>query len=179
MPTASKISQLSQRLSPAGFWPVIGMKQRKTPIPSPMLAKKAPCSLLFAASIFFSAGRQFPLLQPCVVVKFYPWFKFYFLLLLGMVMYDHNNMITGLKQKKRKFKPRIKLNDYIYTEVFIKRELFVHTNMITNQNTSENNWGCCNVLGHHKEREMMRSKREVPINYKSQEWDLGQRSLLL
>ena len=31
--------------------------------------------------------------------------------------------------------------------------------MIANQNTSENNWGCCNVLGHHKEREMMRSKK--------------------
>ena len=48
-----------------------------------------------------------------VVVQFYPWFKFSFLLFLGMVMYD-NNMITSLKQKKRKFEPRIKLNHNIY-----------------------------------------------------------------
>ena len=34
-----------------------------------------------------------------VVVQFYPWFKFSFLLFLGMVMYD-NNMIMSLKQKK-------------------------------------------------------------------------------
>ena len=45
----------------------------------------------------------------CVVVQFYPWIKFSFLLFLGMVMYD-NNMIMSLKQKKRKFEPRIKLN---------------------------------------------------------------------
>ena len=25
----------------------------------------------------------------CVVVQFHPWFKFYFLLFLGMVMYDN------------------------------------------------------------------------------------------
>ena len=31
-----------------------------------------------------------------------------------MVMYD-NNMIMSLKQKKRKFEPRIKLNHNIYT----------------------------------------------------------------
>ena len=43
------------------------------------------------------------------MVQFYPWFKFSFLLFLGMVMYD-NNMIMSLKQKKRKFEPRIKLN---------------------------------------------------------------------
>ena len=48
-----------------------------------------------------------------VVVQFYPWFKFSFLLFLGMVMYD-NNMIMSLKQKKRKFEPRIKLNHNIY-----------------------------------------------------------------
>ena len=47
------------------------------------------------------------------MVQFYPWFKFSFLLFLGMVMYD-NNMITSLKQKKRKFEPRIKLNHNIY-----------------------------------------------------------------
>ena len=49
-----------------------------------------------------------------VVVQFYPWFKFSFLLFLGMVMYD-NNMIMSLKQKKRKFEPRIKLNHNMYT----------------------------------------------------------------
>ena len=48
-----------------------------------------------------------------VVVQFYPWFKFSVLLFLGMVMYD-NNMIMSLKQKKRKFEPRIKLNHNIY-----------------------------------------------------------------
>ena len=48
-----------------------------------------------------------------VVVQFYPWFKFSFLLFLGMVMYD-NNMIMSLKQKQRKFEPRIKLNHNIY-----------------------------------------------------------------
>ena len=48
------------------------------------------------------------------MVQFYPWFKFSFLLFLGMVMYD-NNMIMSLKQKKRKFEPRIKLNHNIYT----------------------------------------------------------------
>ena len=49
-----------------------------------------------------------------VVVQFYPWFKFSFLLSLGMVMYD-NYMIMSLKQKKRKFEPRIKLNFNIAT----------------------------------------------------------------
>ena len=33
-----------------------------------------------------------------------------------MVMYD-NNMIMRLKQKKRKFEPRIKLNHNIYNEL--------------------------------------------------------------
>ena len=37
-----------------------------------------------------------------VAVQFYPWFKFSFLLFLGMVMYD-NNMTMSLKQKKLKF----------------------------------------------------------------------------
>ena len=50
-----------------------------------------------------------------VVVQFYPWFKFSCLLFLGMVMYD-NNMIMSLKQKKRKFEPRIKLNHNKYTK---------------------------------------------------------------
>ena len=48
-----------------------------------------------------------------VVVQFIPWFKFSFLMFLGMVMYD-NNMIMSLKQKKGKFEPRIKLNHNIY-----------------------------------------------------------------
>ena len=34
-----------------------------------------------------------------VVVQFYPWFKFSFLLFLGMVMHD-KNIIMSLKQKK-------------------------------------------------------------------------------
>ena len=48
------------------------------------------------------------------------WFNFILgsnflnLLFLGMVMYD-NNMIMSLKQKKRKFEPRIKLNHNTYT----------------------------------------------------------------
>ena len=50
-----------------------------------------------------------------VVVQIHPWFKFSFVLFLGMVMYD-NNMIMSLKQKKRKFEPRIKLNHNRYTE---------------------------------------------------------------
>ena len=49
-----------------------------------------------------------------VVVQIYPWFKFFCLLFLGMVMYD-NNMIMSLKQRKRKFEPRIKLNHNVYT----------------------------------------------------------------
>ena len=48
-----------------------------------------------------------------VVVQLYPWFKFSLLLFLGMIMYD-NNMIISLKQKKRKFEPRIKLNHNRY-----------------------------------------------------------------
>ena len=50
------------------------------------------------------------------MVQFYPWFKLSFLLFLGMVMYG-NDMIMSLKQKKRKFEPRIKLNHNIYNEV--------------------------------------------------------------
>ena len=49
-----------------------------------------------------------------VLVQFYPWFKFSFLLFLDMVLYD-NNMIMSLKQNKRKFEPRIKLNHNIYS----------------------------------------------------------------
>ena len=42
-----------------------------------------------------------------VVVQFYPWFKFYFLLFLYMVMYDNEF------ETIEKFKPRIKLNHNI------------------------------------------------------------------
>ena len=44
-----------------------------------------------------------------VVVQFHPWFKFYFLLFLGMVMYDND-----FETKEIKFKPRINLNHDIY-----------------------------------------------------------------
>ena len=50
------------------------------------------------------------------MVEFYPWFIFSFVLFLGMVMYD-NNMIMSLKQKKRKFESRIKLNHNIYIQI--------------------------------------------------------------
>ena len=53
----------------------------------------------------------------CVVVQFYPWFKSYFLLFLSMGMYD-NNMMMSLKQKKIRFKPRIKLNHNGYINYY-------------------------------------------------------------
>ena len=43
------------------------------------------------------------------MVQFYPWFKFYFLLFLGMVIYDNE-----FETKEMKFKKRIKLNHNIY-----------------------------------------------------------------
>ena len=43
------------------------------------------------------------------MVQFFPWFKIYFPMFFGMVMYDN-----GLKQKKIKFKPWIKLIYNIY-----------------------------------------------------------------
>ena len=43
-----------------------------------------------------------------VVVQFFPWFKFYFPLFWGMVIYDN-----GFKQRKIKFKPGKKLNHNI------------------------------------------------------------------
>ena len=46
----------------------------------------------------------------------YHWFKFSFLLFWGMVVCD-NNMVMSLKQKKIKFKPRIKLNHNIDTNI--------------------------------------------------------------
>ena len=59
------------------------------------------------------------------MVQFYPWFKFSFLLFLGMVMYD-NNMIMSLKQKKRKFEPRIKLNHNIDIHVTFIFHVFIN-----------------------------------------------------
>ena len=44
-----------------------------------------------------------------VVIQFYPWFKFYSLLFLGIVMYDNE-----FETKELKFEPRIKLNHNIY-----------------------------------------------------------------
>ena len=46
------------------------------------------------------------------VVQFYPWFKFSFLLFMGMVMYGDE-----FETKENKFKPRIKLNHNIYIDV--------------------------------------------------------------
>ena len=45
--------------------------------------------------------------QVDVVVQFYPWFKFYFPLFLGMVIYVMCD--NELKTKKIKFEPRIKI----------------------------------------------------------------------
>ena len=78
-----------------------------------------------------------------VVVQFYPWFKFSFLLFLGMVMYD-NNMIMSLKQKKRKFEPRIKLNHNKYT----KKRIYINgfaLSLAVKQRLMEQLW---NYLSH-------------------------------
>ena len=72
-------------------------------------------SVLFARFHFKVIRKSLYTIQSAyVVVQFYPWFKFSCLLFLGMVMYD-NNMINSLKQRKRKFEPRIKLNHNAYT----------------------------------------------------------------
>ena len=61
--------------------------------------------LRFSSSyLFFNV-----ILNIYVVVQFYPRFKFYFSLCLGMVIYDNE-----LKQRKSKFKPGMKLNHSIY-----------------------------------------------------------------
>ena len=72
----------------------------------------------WSSLLFISCSSSFPVVQVNVdvVVRLYPWFKFSFLLFLGMVMYD-NNMMMSLKQKKRKFEPRIKLNHNIDIEI--------------------------------------------------------------
>ena len=50
-----------------------------------------------------------------ILIILNPWFNFSFLVFLGMVIYV-NNMTMSLKQKKRKFEPRIiKLNHNIDT----------------------------------------------------------------
>ena len=48
-----------------------------------------------------------------VVVQFYPWFKFYFLLFWGMVMYDDE---SGTKEKKTQTKDKIE-PQHIYTVI--------------------------------------------------------------
>ena len=55
-----------------------------------------------------------------VVVQFYPWFKFYFLLFLGFVIYDNEFK----KQRKIKFEPRIKLNPNIIIRFAATRRCF-------------------------------------------------------
>ena len=73
------------------------------------------------------------------MVQFYPWFKFSFLLFLGKVMYD-NNTIMSLKQKKRKFEPRIKLNHniYIYNSMWSTNKVVVVVVVVGIKNTIEN-----------------------------------------
>ena len=39
------------------------------------------------------------------MVQFYPWFKFYFSLLLGIIIYDNE-----YETKENKFKPRMKIH---------------------------------------------------------------------
>ena len=57
------------------------------------------------------------LLMVYVVFQFYLWFKYYFPLFLGMVMYYNE-----FKQRKTKFEPRIKLNHnmYLYCKNYTK-----------------------------------------------------------
>ena len=72
------------------------------------VVKMTPKRRSFLPALFFTCFCITRPLLIYVVVQFYPWFKFSFLLFLGMVMYD-NNMIMSLKQKKRKFEPKIKI----------------------------------------------------------------------
>ena len=53
---------------------------------------------------------------------FYPWFKFYFPLFLGMVTYDYEYC----KQRKIYFKPRIKLNHNISTKWLFHSSLTIN-----------------------------------------------------
>ena len=51
-----------------------------------------------------------------VVVQFYPWFKFYFSL-FKLTIVDYHTP----KQRKIKFKPRIKLNHNIYKDKIMNK----------------------------------------------------------
>ena len=53
-------------------------------------------------------------------VQFYPWFKFYFPLFLGMVMYDNE-----FETKENKIKPRIKLNHNIHRNKLVLVSIYV------------------------------------------------------
>ena len=56
-----------------------------------------------------------------VVVEFYPWFKFYFPLFWGMVMYD-NEFIT--KRNKIWTKDKIEQQHYVTGQNLIKVKIF-------------------------------------------------------
>ena len=57
-------------------------------------------------AIVFQDNSKFPrVLHIYVVVQFYPWFKFYFPLFCGMVMYD-NEFKTNKIQTKEKIEPQ-------------------------------------------------------------------------
>ena len=66
-----------------------------------------------------------------VVVQFYPWFKFYFPLFLGMVMYDDEFETKGNKILKIKDKiepPHAHI--YIYIQIQTKRMKIISCNYI-------------------------------------------------
>ena len=71
-----------------------------------------------AESIFrwrFHGRRRCRIVRSLYMLRFnFVLVSIFFLLFLGMVMCD-NNMIMSLKQKKRKFEPRLKLNHNICT----------------------------------------------------------------
>ena len=69
---------------------------------------------MFISCVLASGTSETIVIVIYVVVQFYPWFKFYFPLFLGMVMYDND-----FKTKGDKFRPRIKLNYHIYTQAIV------------------------------------------------------------
>ena len=71
------------------------------------------CSLKFQQKCQIS----FCILYSYVLVQFYLWFKFYFFCFKLIIIYHHTQ-----KQKKIKFKPRIKLNHNIYTTALANKE---------------------------------------------------------
>ena len=101
---------------------------------SPPFSPATPLAYTLSLPLPFPA--PLPLHGVYVVVQFYPWFKFYFLLFWGMVIYM---MIMSLKQKKLKFKPRIKLNHNVSKLLKhlqgIKNSNFVVNPPVTNQNS--------------------------------------------